>query len=381
VSVHGRKRARGKMAYEVIWRDGDGGQRCETFSTRRQAAARDREIRDLRSRGKDGAVDAGSEPLREAAERWWTDHVEPSIAISTSKVYATVLDRHLLARLGERPIRDILPGDVIALQSDLRGDGIGEHMTQKTLMVLSGIMRHSQLLGRIPLNPVSPVRIKQPRRKRAIRPLTPEAVERMRANSLGLGRLREATILSVLAYSGLRPGEVFALSWDCVGERTLIVEHGRADGSLKATKTDRIRTVTLLGSLVSDLAAWRAAAPALGSALLFPRADGDVFRDTDYRNWRTRHFDPAALAAGADGATPYTLRHSFASLLVQAGWNALEISSEMGNSPEVVQRDYSHLFREFARGQRIDPEEMIVAARRALASGRSGEVSADGRSA
>jgi integrase len=54
--------------------------------------------------------------------------------------------------------------------------------------------------------------------------------------------------------------------------------------------------------------------------------------------------------AGTEGATPYTLRHSFASLLVQAGWNALEISSEMGNSPEVVQRDYSHLFREFARG-------------------------------
>ena len=381
VSVHARKRARGKMAYEVIWRDGDGGQRCETFSTRRQADARDREIRDLRSRGKDGAIDAGAEPLREAAERWWTDHVEPSIAISTSKVYATVLDRHLLPRLGDRPIRDILAGDVIALQRDLRGDGIGEHMTQKTLMVLSGIMRHSQLLGRIPLNPVSPVRIRQPRRKRAIRPLTPAAVERMRAFALSRGRLREATILSVLAYAGLRPGEVFALSWDCVGERTLIVEHGRADGSLKATKTDRIRTVSLLAALASDLTLWRAATPAVGSAgLVFPRTDGEVFRDTDYRNWRTRHFDPGAAAAGADGATPYTLRHSFASLLVQAGWKALEISSEMGNSPEVVQRDYSHLFREFARGQRIDPEETIEAARRALASRRLSEVSAERRS-
>jgi hypothetical protein len=54
-------------------------------------------------------------------------------------------------------------------------------------------------------------------------------------------------------------------------------------------------------------------------------------------------------------------------LLVQAGWNALEISAEMGNSPEVVQRDYSHLFREFARGERIDPERTIVSARAAAA--------------
>lgn len=39
----------------------------------------------------------------------------------------------------------------------------------------------------------------------------------------------------------------------------------------------------------------------------------------------------------------------------------------MGTSPEVVQRDYSHLFREFARGERVDPEATIVAARRAAA--------------
>lgn len=48
---------------------------------------------------------------------------------------------------------------------------------------------------------------------------------------------------------------------------------------------------------------------------------------------------------------------------MQAGWNALEIVVEMGSSPEVVQRDYSHLFREFARGKRIDPEATILEAR------------------
>lgn len=109
---------------------------------------------------------------------------------------------------------------------------------------------------------------------------------------------------------------------------------------------------------------WReGASRAADAELIFPRTDGAVFRDTDYRNWRKRHFTPAALAAGVGEATPYALRHSFASLLVQAGWNPLEIAVEMGNSPEVVQRDYSHLFREFARGHRIDPEATILEAR------------------
>jgi integrase len=368
MSVHARKRSRGRVAYEVIWREHGGRQRCETFWTRREADARDREIRDLRDRGRHDAIDAGSEPLAEATERWWVDHVESAVSQNTAKVYASALDGHLLPRLGAVPIRDIQPADVVGLQRDLREDGVGEAMTQKTLMVLSGIMRHSQLLGRIPANPVGPVRIRQARRKRAIRPLPPETVERMRALVLARDRVREAALLSLLAYAGLRPGEAFALRWDCVGDRTLIVEHGRADGSLKATKTDRIRTVGLLGPVVADLDVWRAAAPgAADSNLLFPRHDGDVFRDTDYHNWRGRQFDPIAQAAGATDATPYTLRHSFASLLVQAGWNALEISHEMGNSPEIVQRDYSHLFREFARGERLDPERMIAAARDAAA--------------
>jgi len=237
-------------------------------------------------------------------------------------------------------------------------------MTQKVMVVLSGIMRHSQLLGRIERNPVQPVRIAQPRRKRAIRPLAPETIERMRAFALGRGHVREAALLAVMGYAGLRPGEAFALTWDCLGERSLIVEHGRADGELKETKTRKIRTVGLLAPVAEDLGVWRERAPRPGDAtLIFPRTDGAVFSDTDYRNWRTRHFGPAAVAAGVEEATPYTLRHSFASLLVQAGWNPLEIAVEMGNSPEVVGRDYSHLFRELARGRQVDPEATIVEAR------------------
>jgi len=158
------------MVYEVIWREPDGRQRCETFSTRREAEARDRDIRDLRDRGRHEAIDAGSESLAEATDRWWVDHVEGSVSQSTAKVYASALDLHLIPRMGSVPIRDIQPADVVALQRDLREDGVGAAMTQKTLMVLSGIMRHSQLLGRVPAKPVGPVRIKQPKRKRAIPP-------------------------------------------------------------------------------------------------------------------------------------------------------------------------------------------------------------------
>jgi hypothetical protein len=73
------------------------------------------------------------------------------------------------------------------------------------------------------------------------------------------------------------------------------------------------------------------------------------------------HFHGKEGVAGSSPALGFIRKPRSGGLLVQAGWNALEISNEMGNSPEVVQRDYSHLFREFIRGER--PEQTIAAAR------------------
>jgi hypothetical protein len=99
MSVQARKRARGRVVFEVIWREPDGRQGCETFSTRREAEGRDREIRDLRDRSRHEAIDAGSESLAEATERWWVDHVESSVSQSTANVYASALDLHLIPRM------------------------------------------------------------------------------------------------------------------------------------------------------------------------------------------------------------------------------------------------------------------------------------------
>lgn len=64
---------------------------------------------------------------------------------------------------------------------------------------------------------------------------------------------REATLVSVLAYAGLRPREALALTWENVGERTILVERALSLGELKETKTRSTRSVRLLAPLRSDL--------------------------------------------------------------------------------------------------------------------------------
>jgi integrase len=198
----------------------------------------------------------------------------------------------------------------------------------------------------------------------------------MRARLLADGRLRDATLLVVLAYAGLRPQEALALEWRHVRERTLLVERAVSDGQLKVLKNRRQpRTVSLLVPLRDDLATWRAACrePSL-STPVFPSAAGTFWRATDWRNWRKRVYKPVATEVGIDGARPYDLRHAFASLLIHEGrLSVVEIAAQLGHNPTVCLDTYAHVMAEERDGEHISAEEQIVQARAALNAATTAE--------
>ena len=72
-------------------------------------------------------------------------------------------------------------------------------------------------------------------RKRSVTPLAPETVEEMRHWLPRRNLIRDATLVSVLAYAGLRPGEAFALTWVHVRERTLLIEAAVSLGQITET--------------------------------------------------------------------------------------------------------------------------------------------------
>jgi integrase len=137
---------------------------------------------------------------------------------------------------------------------------------------------------------------------------------------------RDATLVSVMYGAGLRPGEALALRDESIRDRTLLVESSISFGTEKDTKTRKARAVRLLAPIAQDLAAYRLATAKerLGSRYLFPRPDGQPWRDHDFRDWRRRTFKPAARSAlqlGENDPTPrpYDLRHTFVSLLIAEG--------------------------------------------------------------
>ena len=218
--------------------------------------------------------------------------------------------------------------------------------------------------GRIPANPAASVRKPPVCRSRAVSPLPPAIVERIRGVLLADGRLRDATLVSVLAYAGPRPGEALALTWGHVRNRTVLIEAAVSLGELRDTKTGQRRMVALLAPLAQDLNEWRLACgrPA-DDELVFPDRRGRPWTADAYRNWRRRIYVPAAVACGVTNPRPSDLRHSFVSLLIHEGRSVVEVARHAGHSPKMALGTYAHVFDEFALEDRLPAEEQIRRAR------------------
>jgi hypothetical protein len=98
--------------------------------------------------------------------------------------------------------------------------------------LLGAILQRAFENGHIPSNPARAVRKAPLPRKSEVRPLAPATIERMRAASSP----RDATLISVLAYAGLRPGEALAIQWRDIREQTILVERAISLGEEKDTK-------------------------------------------------------------------------------------------------------------------------------------------------
>jgi hypothetical protein len=148
-----------------------------------------------------------------------------------------------------------------------------------------------------------------------------------------------------------------------IGTRRIVYAEKNIDGRIvggSKTGGDRARSVTLLTSLRKDLLAFRlAVGNPLDDALVLPRPDGKSWRLHDYKNWQrnavksersTRPasiFAAATTAIGRSDATPYFVRHPYASLrLAEQRLSLQEIAEEMGHTVEVLARTYAHVIAE-----------------------------------
>jgi integrase len=348
MSVHKTNRG-----YVVRWRDG-ARNRQRTFDRKADAARWDLEVRRRRQLGSLASLDGGSVSLDAYVSETWATVYAPLLAPRTRESYAQSYDSLIAPTLGSL----LLPAIKAAVLSRWQTQALahGHAALVKARTVLSSILQTAVEGELITTNPVRAVRAPRAPLREEVRPLAPAAVEALRGQ---LGH-RDAVLVSLLAYAGLRPGEARTLRWGHVHERTIVIG---------AAKTRSRRTVRLLEPLAQDLREWRMACgrPADDVPVIPRPSDGDVLSAKSFNVWRGDVFLPALERAGLDRARPYDLRHSFASLLLHEGRSVIYVARQLGHDARYTLGTYGHVIDELEDRPQLPAEDAIHAARPAPA--------------
>ena len=280
--------------------------------------------------------------------------MRPRVRQATRLWYAQCLNSLVRPAFGGKRLADVRSVDVQTLYASLKARGISDRTVRHTHSILCDAFKQAirwDMLVRNPANLDKPPSVT----RREMRTFSIEEAARFRAAA---ATDRWAVLFDLALSTGMRPAEYFGLQWRYVDlergvasvQRTIYCPPG-GGWVFSEPKTSRSRrTIPLPATLVRSLLAhWsrqaehrlRVGSYYLNHDLVFAVDNGNPLALTNC----TKHFKRVLRRAGLDTSfTLYCLRHSFATLMLQAGVNAKLISDWMGHASVAFTMDtYAHV--------------------------------------
>lgn len=329
-------RRKGRAGFTLKYRDAKGKDRFRSFRTR---ALAEQKALDLRAN-----PDPGQRITLKDYAATWLRHAEGRIRRGTFSGYECSLVNHLIPALGHLHLTEITRGHVKDMVADKLAAGLGRRTVANIHAVLHNLLAEAIEDGYLSINPAA-----HRGRGGAIGPSRAEVATKIKAFDAGqLRAFLEAAgqvvpdrllLFRVLAFTGLRLGEALALRWEDVDEagHKLRVERGWTRQRIEPTKTPAgVRDVDLPAGLVVELAASSKAAQTAALKAGRPRAPW-IFASRGggpQHHGRIEQDFKRALAGARlpQHFTPHCLRHTFASLHLQAGVSIYYAQRQLGHA-------------------------------------------------
>jgi integrase len=382
----------GRPLYRVRWnyRTVDGREVFDEKDFRSKSAAKAFDKRVV------AATSTSTERITvaELAEQWLVRHVSAvdhegtrRLAKRTEKDYREQLRLRILPLLGHMRCARLTPAILAdwqqqalamerterARERDASGKLIRVERTvltspavvNKSLNTLKAMIRWGRSQGLADNRAIDDVRRLPQAKPKPPKPYAPDEIDRI---ATGCELLRDATLVYVGAYSGLRWSELCALEWRDVDLEAATIDLARTldiDRTTKEPKSGEQRIVPVLDPGIEALRAWREHAP--DTDLVFPDQNGKPLRSNWYRHDRTttevtsedRNLGRIRKACGIH-FEPHQLRDTYASLLIQSGIGEAELTLWLGHKDiATTLRNYGRLFERRKTALAVKANQLI----------------------
>lgn len=288
-------------------------------------------------------------PFPAIAKEWQAKH-DPQIVESSRLTYNTIVCRLIQAfpaRVGE-----ISPMDIQCYVDAMEDRGLSRKSVEKEISVIKMIFAHAVLYKDIQISPAAAIKKSRGLPKKKRKPLTEEQEETVKKywNSAPFG------LFSLfLLYTGMRRGEALAITYQDIDRAAGVIHvtkklnyfgHYRPELEQFTKSENGIRDVPLLPPLAAAL-------PLGHIGPLFPGKDGGWMTAWELQQgWKSycRTVGFCQVTTSDQGEemeefpiTPHCFRHSFATICYEAGLDPRQAAEILGDSPEVLERVYTHL--------------------------------------
>lgn len=264
----------------------------------------------------------------------WQEQHDKEVRESTRRVYGIAVKR----------IREAFPDyasayapmDLKRYITAFERQGHAASTVNVELAVLKQVFAHAVLCGDIAVSPATEVKASRGLPKTERKALTEEQealVEAYRGEDYLLGLM--------LLYTGCRRGELLALTWQDIDREAGVIHVTKKVNYATGKPVLEHQLKSKNGKrdipILSPLAAALPAKPRIG--LIFGGADGGHMIPSQW----ARRWTAYAARVGISGVTPHQFRHSFATLMYEAGIDSKQGAAYLGDTEKVTQGVYEEL--------------------------------------